>query len=365
MIKVITIIGTRPQFIKSAVLTRKIKTKKWSYRFEEIIIHTGQHYDNNMSEIFFKEMEIPKPDYNLEIGSGNHGEMTGKMLIGIEKLLIQIKPDIVLVYGDTNSTLAGALAASKLNIPVAHIEAGLRSYWKKMPEEQNRILTDQISDFLFCPTESAIINLKKEGIDKGLLLVGDIMYDAYIYYSDKIKMEKKTRFKKILINNNINLDEKNNFYLLTIHRAENADNPERLKNIVESLNTFNQSAIYPIHPRTRKKLNEFGLKFLSHINLINPVGYFDMLTLQTFCKFVVTDSGGMQKEAYFAYKPCITLRDQTEWIETVESGWNKIVGANIENILFALNQLKDTPFHNNIFGDGNSSDRILENLLIK
>jgi UDP-GlcNAc3NAcA epimerase len=359
MIKLVTIVGARPQFVKAAVLSRLIRSEEWKINFTEILVHTGQHYDHNMSEVFFKEMEIPKPDYNLNIGSGTHARMTGEMLIKIEEVCLKEKPDLVLVYGDTNSTIAGALAASKLHIPVAHVEAGLRSYWKEMPEEQNRILTDHISDFLFCPTDTAVVNLKKEGILSGVHQVGDIMFDAYLFYKDKIKDEINTRFHNILESNNIKMSPDEEFFLLTIHRAENTDDEEKLTNIVNALNKINTAAIYPIHPRTRKQLDLFNLKFEPHIKVIDPIGYLDIISLQTKCKFIVTDSGGMQKEAYFSKKPCVTLREQTEWVETVEGGYNILAGNNYENIINSINKVSQIDSFSFLYGNGNSGCKII------
>ncbi len=363
MKKIVTIVGARPQFVKAAVLSRLIRSQDWNDKFQEVLIHTGQHYDHGMSDIFFEEMEIPKPDYNLNIGSGTHGKMTGEMLIKIEELLLKEQPDFVLVYGDTNSTLAGALAAAKLHIPLAHVEAGLRSFWKKMPEEQNRICTDHLSDFLFCPTTTAISNLENEGVTKGIFNVGDIMYDAYLYYSQKLGNNKKALFEKIKDSNNINYLKKDEYYLLTIHRAENTDDPEKLTNIVNALNAVEIPAIYPAHPRTRKQLQKFGLALKPHIHIIEPVGYFEMITLQAYCKFIVTDSGGLQKEAFFAKKPCVTLREQTEWVETVKSGWNHLVGTNQEKIINTLNNINSSEKeYLSYYGNGKAGVKMLREL---
>jgi len=331
-LNIVSIVGARPQFIKLAPLSKVLREEG----FKETIVHTGQHYDDNMSDIFFKELEIPEPDYNLGIGSGSHGEQTGKMLIAIEEVLMKRKPDLVIVYGDTNSTLAGALASSKLHIKLAHVEAGLRSFNKMMPEEINRIVTDHLSDILFCPTETAVKNLEKEGITKGVYLVGDIMFDALMYFS-RISEEKS----KILQNLKLNPKE---YYLLTIHRAENTDNYDRLKNILLAIAQFRRKAVFPIHPRTRSRIKEFNLdKYLDNENilLIDPVGYLDMISLEKNAFAIFTDSGGVQKEAFWLRVPCITLRDETEWIETVKYGWNTLVGANIEKILEAERNIKE------------------------
>lgn len=293
---ILTVVGARPQFIKAAVLSRYINNNQ-NLGIKETLVHTGQHYDTNMSDVFFTEMDIPKPEINLHLGSGSHGKMTGEMLKGIEEILLDKKPDLLLVYGDTNSTLAGALAASKLNIPIAHVEAGLRSFMMTMPEEQNRRLTDHLSTWLFCPTSTAIKNLKVEGIEdtkdttvnadnKRVSITGDIMYDASIYYRS-INQKKVTD---------------KDFILLTIHRQENTDDLHKLSSIVKAINFINKKVIFPVHPRTRKLLSQSGLHFKDHVTLIDPVGYFDMISYEESCDFVLTDSGGVQKEAYFLEK---------------------------------------------------------------
>ncbi len=350
MKKIVTIIGARPQFVKAAVISRLIK-EKYSNEITEYLVHTGQHYDANMSDIFFDEMKIPKPDLNLEVGSGSHGKMTGLMLQKIEEVLLEQKPDALLIYGDTNSTLAGAIAASKLLIPVIHIEAGLRSYNMAMPEEQNRILSDHVSTLLLCPTQTAIDNLKKEGITKGVSLTGDVMFDASIFY------------RKLENTNTILPRLPKDFFLATIHRAENTDSRERLTNIVKALNDCGKNGVLPLHPRTKKYLDSYGLSFNSNIMLIEPVGYFDMLELEAKANMIVTDSGGVQKEAYFFNKPCVTLRDQTEWVETVDSGWNKIVGSVYNEILNAISNFKPPKSHPDLYGDGTSGDKIVKEIL--
>ncbi len=344
--------GARPQFIKAAVISRLI-AHEYSGAISEYSVHTGQHYDNNMSEVFFKELLIPEPDINLEVGSGSHGRQTGEMLYKIEEVLQQQKPDWVLVYGDTNSTLAGALAAGKLNIPVAHVEAGLRSFNRKMAEEQNRVLTDHLASLLFCPTEVARQNLEAEGIKEDVEVVGDVMYDASLFY------------RSILADQRSDLSD--NFYLLTLHRAENTDNPERLSAIVEALNGLDSfKGVFPIHPRTRKALIKQGLELKPHVKLIEPVGFLEMLRLEETCDFVVTDSGGLQKEAYFFAKPCITLRDQTEWVETVEAGWNVIVGADKKKIITAFNDVKSNSrpaYSPGFYGNGRAGAKIIEKII--
>ncbi|NEP01156.1 MAG: UDP-N-acetylglucosamine 2-epimerase (non-hydrolyzing) [Symploca sp. SIO2E9] len=365
--KLITIVGARPQFIKAAAVSRAISQYNQKYpthAIREIIVHTGQHYDPNMSDVFFAQMQIPQPNYHLGIGSFSHGAMTGRMLEKIEEVILKEKPDTVLVYGDTNSTLAGALAAVKLHIPVAHVEAGLRSFNMRMPEEVNRVLTDQISNWLFCPTETAVRNLKREGIlESGQSLVsnvGDVMYDAALFYK---KIAQPTKAIASLIKE---LDE--SFYLATVHRAENTDDPIKLSNTIDALETISKTTpvVLPLHPRTNKLLSS---QHISYIRLIEPVGYFDMITLLSKCNGVFTDSGGLQKEAYFFHKPCITLRDQTEWVELVEQGCNVLVGADREKIIEAENNLINLKeiTHNNysnyLYGQGNSANKVIDQLI--
>lgn len=321
----------------------------------EIIIHTGQHHDSNMSQVFFDEMEIPLPDHFLEISSLSHGAMTGRMLEKVEEILLKEKPDCVLVYGDTNSTLAGALAASKLHIPVAHVEAGLRSFEMKMPEEVNRIITDRISTYLFCPTTTAIKNLENEGypsLFQQVYLIGDVMYDAVLHYR-----EMASKNSTILNDLNIGNDE---FVLATIHRAENTNDLDRLGAIVSALNTISEKVrvILPLHPRTQKIITKEGIQI--SFEVLDPVGYFDMLTLVDKCKLVMTDSGGLQKEAYFFKKFCITLRDQTEWVELIEAGVNFLCGADTEKIIHATLTKLDSTFSSEkeLYGTGNAAKQI-------
>lgn len=353
--KVVTIIGARPQFIKASVVSMAISE---SENIEEILIHTGQHFDENMSNIFFNQLGIPRPHYQLDINGGSHGEMTGKMLIEIEKILLQEKPDRVIVYGDTNSTLAGALAAAKLHIPVAHIEAGLRSFNMRMPEEINRILTDQMSDLLLCPTDSAMLNLTNEGFNKkeGVQChqVGDVMQDSALLFAKSAKQPSDVSLTS-------------NFVLATLHRAENTDNIERLSSIVKALNHIHENimpVILPLHPRTQKILEKNQL--ILNVNIIEPVGYFEMLWLLQHCKLVLTDSGGVQKEAFFFSKPCITMRDQTEWIELIEIGANELVGANTDLIIQAVMNNQDNIIidPDNLYGGGKASQEIVKILKI-
>lgn len=354
--KIVTIIGARPQFIKAAAISNAILTHNQSKPLEpinEVIVHTGQHFDANMSTVFFDEMKIPKPDYLLNINSLGHGAMTGRMLEEVEKILIEEKPDYVLVYGDTNSTLAGALAASKLHINVAHVEAGLRSFNMKMPEEINRILTDRISTLLFCPSETAVKNLLKEGFDNfksKVLNVGDVMYDTTLHFS---QMAKEPNFE---------LPE--NFILATVHRAENTDDVNNLKEIFTAFNTISDEipVILPIHPRTKNILEKHNIEISDSLQLVPPVGYLEMLYLLNHCQLVMTDSGGLQKEAYFSKKYCITLREETEWVELVENEVNQLVGASKEKIISAFNDAKELKpnFDNHFYGDGRASFKIIE-----
>lgn len=349
MNKIITVVGARPQFVKAATLSRQFRL----LGVEEVLVHTGQHFDANMSDIFFEEMEIPRPAYNLNIHGLGHGAMTGRMLEGIEEILIKEQPDALLVYGDTNSTLAAALAAVKLHIPVIHVEAGLRSFNMEMPEEVNRILTDRISRMLFCPTDAAVENLKKEGYESMPAQVfksGDVMQDAALFYAQKA--EEKS---DILARNGLK-----KFILGTIHRQENTDNPANLRGIVEALNEIHQHTpvVVPLHPRTRNILakNNLTPSFVT----IDPVGYFDMIMLLKSCELVLTDSGGVQKEAFFFAKQCITLREQTEWVELVENGFNTLVGSNKNTIVAAYKKaLNAAPnFTIDLYGNGQAAARI-------
>jgi len=355
MTKILTIIGARPQFVKAAVLSRVFASMN---NVEEMLVHTGQHFDDKMSQIFFDEMEIPTPHFNLEINSLGHGAMTGRMLEGIEKLILQEKPNWILVYGDTNSTLAGALAAKKLHVKVAHVEAGLRSFNMQMPEEINRILTDRISDHLYAPTQTAVNNLKREGFDNfeaKVFLSGDVMQDAALFYAQKA--EEKSSLSKDLL--------KGEFILSTIHRQENTDDPQRLKAIITALNKIHQKnrVVLPIHPRTRKIIEQLGLQL--NVDVIDPVGYFDMITLLKNCSLVMSDSGGLQKEAFFFQKHCVTLRDQTEWVELVEGGFNILAGADELSIIKSFEKMKEvkSDFNVNLYGNGGAGKNIVQHLL--
>ena len=355
MNKIVTILGARPQFVKASIVSKKIEKN----HIPEVIIYTGQHYDKNLSELFFKELNLPEIKYNLKIGSSTHGKQTGEMLIKIEKILFKEKPDLVLVYGDTNSTLAGALAASKMHIPIAHVEAGLRCFNKQLPEEINRILTDNMSEILFAPTSTAKKNLKKENITKGVYLVGDVMYDLFLEIKEIIDE------KSILRRFNIDPEK---FILVTIHRAENTDlkeNLEEIWNALEEISRINIKIIFPIHPRTFKALKNFNLlnnKTPDNLILIQPISYKEMFTLEKNAKLIITDSGGVQKEGYFHKTQCLIVRGETSWSELVQTGWNKLTGANKKSIY----EETIKRFNSNIskkwksfYGQGNASDKIV------
>lgn len=350
--KVLTIIGARPQFIKAAVVSRAFKEHRPDV--QEIIVHTGQHYDANMSDVFFDELEIPKPDYNLGIGGGTHGQNTGRMIEKLEGLMMEVQPQWVLVYGDTDSTLAGALAAAKLHISVAHVEAGLRSFNRRMPEEINRVLTDHIAEILFAPTETGRQNLLNEGIaEEKIKLVGDVMYDASLFYKEKARKPQLPA----------DLDVKgSDFVLCTIHRAENTDDPQRLKNIFQGLGDSGETIILPLHPRTRAKIADYGIAIPLNIWMIDPVGYLEMVWLEANCRLVATDSGGVQKEAYFFGKPCVTMRDETEWVELVEAGWNRLVGADAQVLQNAFHVAQTGSQSNLLYGDGDAGSQIFRGL---
>jgi UDP-GlcNAc3NAcA epimerase len=376
--KIVTVVGARPQFIKAAMVSRAFANfnkdiNSSSSLVTEVIVHTGQHYDRNMSDVFFEEMEIPRPDYFLDINGLSHGAMTGQMLEKIESVLVEEKPEVVLVYGDTNTTLAGALAAAKLQLRVAHVEAGLRSYNRKMPEEINRVLTDHSANLLFCPTKQSVDNLKAEGIinkedasgnynnsfslahNPIVCLVGDVMLDAAIYYKEHAR-------KPELV-----LPEK--FILATIHRAENADNPVRLKSIFDGFEAIGKEIpiILPLHPRTRQTIETLDLETSNSIKIIDPVSYLEMIYMLKKCILVMTDSGGLQKEAFFFQKPCTTLRDETEWVELVENGFNYLAGSETENIYDAYKAVIETDldFSIELYGDGKAGERIVNILAVQ
>jgi len=354
--KIVTIIGARPQFIKAAVVSRILRTLPGMV---EVLVHTGQHYDNNMSAVFFEELEIPKPEYDLNISAYTHGAQTGRMLEAIERVLFKEKPDCAVVYGDTNSTLAGALAAVKLHILVAHVEAGLRSFNRRMPEEINRILTDHTSDILFAPTEIAMKNLLKEGIlEEKIQVVGDVMYDVALYFG--AKAEQKSYILK-----NLHLKPKE-YILATIHRAENTDDPKRIRAIFEGLVEVNKiiPVILPLHPRTRKALEKLRVldKVKNGIRLIDPIGYLDMVMLEKNASIIATDSGGVQKEAFFYSVPCITLRDETEWVELVDMGWNRVTkpdnNAQIADAILSAVDIKGD--EGSPYGEGRAAEAVVK-----
>lgn len=356
--KIVTIVGARPQFIKAAALSRVIRNG-YAAKIEEVLVHTGQHYDENMSKVFFEELNIPKPKHNLEISGGQHGAMTGRMLEAVEKVLLDEKPDWVLIYGDTNSTLAGALAAAKLHIPVAHVEAGLRSFNMRMPEEINRILSDRVSTLLFCPTETAVKNLGSEGIMNGVHNAGDVMYDVAMFYRDHAKQQST-------ILQDLELTERG-FALATCHRAENTDDPNRLGEIILALAEIATSlpVVFPLHPRTRKLINDYGFRHhLDAIKIVEPLPFLDMVALEQAAKIILTDSGGVQKEAFFYGVPCLTMRDETEWVETTTSNANVLVGTNRAAVMEWLVKLQTgqwcPSYVASPYGEGKAAENILQ-----
>jgi len=354
-LKIVTVIGARPQFIKAAVVSRSLRER--SGKIQELILHTGQHFDANMSDIFFEELSIPKPDINLNIGGGTHGQNTGRMLERIEDALIEHQPDCVLVYGDTDSTLAGALAAKKLNIPIAHVEAGLRSFENKMPEETNRLLTDHMSCLLFTPTKLASKNLIREGISpENIELIGDVMLDATLHYQSLAESQSK-------ILDVMNL-KRGDYVLATVHRQENVDNRTRLQAIVNGLAHSQSEVIWPLHPRTALRIAQFELEIPGNLRFIEPVGYLDMLMLEKHSRLIATDSGGVQKEAYFVNVPCLVLRDQTEWVELVENGAAILVGANEDGIASNINShVKEDNWVSEIYGQGDAAAQVVSTLV--
>jgi UDP-GlcNAc3NAcA epimerase len=353
MTKILTVLGARPQFIKAAVVSRAFS--KYKSSINEIIIHTGQHYDANMSEVFFDELNIPRPSYNLGVGGGSHGANTGRMLEKLESLMQSEHPDLVMVYGDTDSTLAGALSAVKLHIPVVHVEAGLRSFNRKMPEEINRVLTDHIASILLAPTDSARNNLFNEGIAvSSTHVIGDVMYDAALYY--KSKASKPIWFDELGI-------APGAFVLSTVHRAENTDDRKRMESILYGLSDAGSLVILPLHPRTRKKIEEMNLDIPENVRVVEPVSYLEMVWLEVNCKLIATDSGGVQKEAYFHGKPCVTLREETEWVELVECGANRLVGTDAKLIAEAIHEMPAYIETKQFYGQGNSVE-LIANLIM-
>ena len=355
--KIITIIGARPQFIKAAAVSRVIRSC-----VQEKFIHTGQHYDVNMSDIFFEEMDIPHPDYNLGVGSGSHAKQTAEMLVGIEKILLEERPDYVMIYGDTNSTLAGALASVKIHIPLIHVEAGLRSFNMNMPEEINRILSDRISNILFWQTDTAVKNLLSEGITDNVYNIGDVMCDAVHYYlklADDVSQNE--HFSRLIPMFGTSINNIKDWYLATIHRAENTDTPEKVKTVLDAFEQLDSKVIFPVHPRT-KSLVKNVLEHNNYSNIIfcEPVGYIDMLFLANHAKKIVTDSGGLQKEAYIMNTPCVTVREQTEWVETLKGNHNILAKLNTADIVSkVINTQIDSAKKKNYYGDGYASEKLL------
>lgn len=345
--RIATIVGARPQFIKAALVSKALRKKH-----EEILIHTGQHYGPEMSDIFFEELGLPMPDYDLGIGSGPPGRQVGAMLMKLAKILLNEKPDLVLVYGDTHSTLAGALGAAQTNIPLAHVEAGLRSGHPTMQEEKNRVVTDHLSKLLFCPTKTAIKNLRNEGISQGIHLVGDVMVDSLMYFLPMAE-KRSTILKKL------GLSQKS-YFLATLHRAENADNPAQLQGLFTALSTLRQVVVLPLHPRTEKQMKRNKISVGKNILLTKPIGYLDMLVLENQSQLILTDSGGVQKEAYLLRVPCVTLREETEWLETERLGWNIVAGLQPKSIHRACERLLSRRLsrHPSVFGNGEAGDKI-------
>lgn len=345
--KFVSVVGARPEFIQATPVSRAIRKNH-----QELLVHTGQHYDYKMSQTFFDELGIPVPDYNLEVGSGSHAGQTAEILVRFEELLLKEKPDCVIVRGDTNSTLAGALAASKLHIPTVHIEAGERSFDRRMPEEINRLVADKLASAFFCVSQTAVGQLANEGITKDVYWVGDVMLDANL-------SNRPIARQKSMVLSTLGLDAIS-YGLVTVHRAANTDDPKRLVNIVKALSKVGETVVFPVHPRTRGALDKLDVKFGDNIRLIEPVGYFDMMMLEENARLIATDSGGVQREAYFMSKPCITLRDETEWTETVKVGWNKLVGVDVEMIVNEWKNFAPPAEQPPIFGDGKAGEKIAE-----
>jgi UDP-N-acetylglucosamine 2-epimerase len=345
-LKILTVVGARPQFVKAAAVGGPLRR-----RAREILLHTGQHYDTAMSDQFFRELEIPEPDYQLNVGSGTHAWQTAQMLTGIEAAILAEQPDRVLVYGDTNSTLAGALVAAKLGVPIVHVEAGLRSFNRTMPEEVNRVVTDQLSDLLCCPGEHAVANLAAEGIVRGVAMTGDVMLDVLNRVQPRLGPDRVSRF-------GVTPGE---YLLLTVHRAGNTDEPERLLGILSAVAAAtSRTVVFPVHPRTRAALRSTGERSFGAIRMVDPAGYLDMLSLQRYARLVMTDSGGMQKEAYWLGVPCVTLRDETEWTETIDAGWNRLVGGDAALIDAALNGSPAPSARPALYGDGCAAEHIVD-----
>lgn len=355
--KIVTIVGARPQFVKASSVSRVLRENP---HVDEVLIHTGQHFDPNMSQIFFDELGIEEPRYNLGISGGNHGEMTGRMLSAIEAVLITERPDWTLIYGDTNSTLAAAIAASKMHVPVAHVEAGLRSFNMKMPEEINRILSDRVSSLLLCPTETAVKNLANEGIVAGVSNIGDVMYDAALHFGGLAERDSDV----IAINRDLN---PGSFALATCHRAENTDDPIRLEQILQALSHISRDrqVVLPLHPRTRSRIQDMSLgHYLENVKVLDPVPYLEMLWLEKNANLILTDSGGVQKEAFFFKVPCVTMRDETEWVETIDAGWNILAGVQSDRIIQAVEDHKtNAKLEISPYGEGRAAELIRDKLL--
>ena len=343
--KFVSVVGARPEFVQAAPVS-------WALRkaHTEILVHTGQHYDYAMSQAFFDELGVPAPDYNLEAGSGSHARQTAAMLVGLEDVLLTEQPDAIIIRGDTNSTVAGALAASKLGIPVMHIEAGERSFARHMPEEINRVVADHLSDRCFCVSPKSAAHLAAEGITAGVHVTGDVMLDASLHHRELARTKSDIVARLQL--------EPGRFTLVTVHRANNTDDPARLRGIVEALNTVGETIVFPVHPRTRKALETIGASFAPHVRAIEPAGYFDMMVLEENARLIATDSGGVQREAYYFAKPCLTLRDETEWTETVDAGWNLLVGADCRKIVDAWYTFQPPTVHPPVLGDGTAAEKI-------
>lgn len=346
--KIVSIVGARPQFIKAAAVSRALRK-----RYREILVHTGQHYDYQMSGIFFDGLELPRADLNLGVGSGSHATQTGAMLKGVEDILVAERPDYLLIYGDTNSTLAGALAASKLLIPVVHVEAGLRSFNRRMPEEINRVVADHLSNLNLCPSNTAVQNLSIEGITKGVHLVGDVMLDVLNWATERIAATPSMILEKLGLT-------KQRYLVATVHRSENTDDMQRLSQILSAFNSLEEPVVFPVHPRALRVIREAGLLIKPHVRLIEPVGYVDMIALTGDSRLILTDSGGLQKEAYWLGVPCLTMRDETEWVETVTTGWNVLVGPDSEKIIEAVHSFTPTGRRPALYGDGSAAQKCVD-----
>ena len=346
--RVATVVGNRPQFVKAAAVSPLLRE-----RHQEVLVHTGQHYDYEMSGVFFDGLELPAPEVNLGAGSGLHGAQTGTMLQGIEQQLLAMRPDWLLVYGDTNSTLAGALAAAKLSVPIVHVEAGLRSFNRDMPEEINRVVADRLSNLLLCPSETAASHLAAEGISRNVHVVGDVMLDVLHWATPCANARAKQVLGELGL-------QKNSYLLATVHRSENTDDPARLSGILRAFNALEEPVLFPVHPRTRKAIEAGNFLLRPHVRLIDPVAYLDMIILAGAARMILTDSGGLQKEAYWLGVPCLTMRNETEWVETVEAGWNTLVGSDSEKIISAVCRFAPAGSHPTLYGDGRAAARCVD-----